>query len=349
MSDATSPAALYRRYRPSRFGELVGQDAIASTLSAMVETDQSPHAFLFTGPRGCGKTSSARILAAALNCEASSGGEPCGTCLSCVAVATGRSLDVIEFDAASNSGVDAIRDVLRSVPLSTPGLRKVYIVDEVHQLSPAASNALLKTLEEPPPHVIWILATTEPHRVLATVRSRCSIFEFRLVGADQLRAHLEAVAADAKLDITPATLDSVARRAEGSVRDALSLLETAAYGVAPGDDFAAQLAESLVGDDTATPLRVVAKACNAGQDPRRLTEETVAILRDAFLCQMHADDLAAPTDRSGFSDLVGAGPRRVVSLIEALGDALISMRQGFDARVSLEVSAVRAVAHQTKS
>ncbi|MDP9387625.1 MAG: DNA polymerase III subunit gamma/tau, partial [Actinomycetota bacterium] len=220
--------SLYRRFRPGRFDEVRGQDHVTRALRNAVRDDKVGHAYLFSGPRGTGKTSTARILAAALNCEAPGDGEPCGRCPSCLAVVQGTSLDVHELDAASNNGVDAMRDLVARAALGTPGRRKVYIVDEVHMLSTAASNALLKILEEPPAHVVFVLATTDPQKVLPTIRSRTQHFEFRLLGGEVLASLLADVNEAAGLGVAPEALDLVARRGRGSARDALSVLDQVA-------------------------------------------------------------------------------------------------------------------------
>ncbi len=192
MADAPF-VSLYRRFRPGRFDEIRGQDHVVRALRSAVRDDRVSHAYLFSGPRGTGKTSSARILAKALNCEAPVDGEPCGICTSCVEITQGSSLNVHELDAASNNGVDAMRDLVAHAGLGTPGRWKVYIVDEVHMLSTAAANALLKTLEEPPSHVVFVLATTDPQKVPPTIRSRTQHLEFRLLGAETLHDLLESV------------------------------------------------------------------------------------------------------------------------------------------------------------
>src|SRR5579883_979909 len=199
--------SLYRRYRPQRFDEVRGQDHVAMALRNAVRSERVGHAYLFSGPRGTGKTSTARILAKALNCTNLQDGEPCGACESCVSVQAGVSLDVMELDAASNNGVDAMRDLVGRAALASPGRRKVYIVDEVHMLSVAASNALLKTLEEPPSHVVFVLATTDPQKVLQTIRSRTQAFEFHLLGPDLLTSLLVDVNDRAGLQLGPETLE----------------------------------------------------------------------------------------------------------------------------------------------
>src|SRR5438477_8145496 len=219
--------SLYRRYRPQHFSELRGQDHVSRTLRNAVREGRVTHAYLFSGPRGTGKTSTARILAKALNCAAPADGEPCGSCASCVEVAAGTSLDVHELDAASNNGVEAMRDLVARAALGTPGRWKVYIVDEVHMLSAAASNALLKTLEEPPEHVVFVLATTNPEKVLPTIRSRTQHLEFTLFSADELEKLLADVLGQEGIDADPEALAVIARAAAGSARDALSLLDQA--------------------------------------------------------------------------------------------------------------------------
>ena len=230
------------------------------------------HAYLFSGPRGTGKTSTARILAKALNCTDLRDGEPCGVCPSCVEIARGTSLDVHELDAASNNGVDAMRDLVSRAALGTPGRQKVYIVDEVHMLSTAASNALLKTLEEPPAHVVFVLATTDPQKVLPTIRSRTQHFEFRLLGADTLCELLAQVRSAAHLEVADEALDLAVRRGRGSARDALSILDQVAASDTVEDDLPEldEVVEALAERDVGRALVAVAHLTAAGFSPQQL-------------------------------------------------------------------------------
>jgi DNA polymerase-3 subunit gamma/tau len=337
--------SLYRRYRPQRFSELRGQDHVSRTLRNAVRENRVAHAYLFSGPRGTGKTSSARILAKALNCAQPNDGEPCGECESCVEVTNGTSLDVHELDAASNNGVEAMRDLVARASLGTPGRWKVYIVDEVHMLSAAASNALLKTLEEPPGHVVFVLATTDPQKVLPTIRSRTQHFEFRLLPADVLAEHLRWVAADAGLSVADDAIELVARRGNGSVRDALSALDqvAAAGGIDEQTVPVDEIIEGLCERDAGRALVAVAERIAAGQDPRQLTRDIVEHLRNTFLATMAPNLAGLPDDElNRLADQARRlGAPATVRAMETLGEALIDMRESPDPRVTLEVALVR--------
>ena len=337
--------SLYRRFRPQRFDEVRGQEHVCLALCNAVRDGRVSHAYLMSGPRGTGKTSTARILAKALNCAAPVEGEPCGVCASCVEIARGTSLDVHELDAASNNGVDAMRELVSHAALGTPGRWKVYIVDEVHMLSPAASNALLKTLEEPPAHVIFVLATTDPQKVLPTIRSRTQHLEFRLLGPDNLAALLRDVRKEAGLDVDDSRLDVAVRRGRGSARDALSALDQVASGGVVDDDEALifELAESLAEHDAGRALAAVEEASAAGRDPQRLAVELADTMRQGFLFIV-APDLVTLIEAE--REPVGALARRIglpglVRALEVLGNALVGMRDVPDARIHLEVALVR--------
>ncbi|MGI8937817.1 MAG: DNA polymerase III subunit gamma/tau [Iamia sp.] len=336
--------SLYRRYRPQRFSEVRGQDHVITALKNAVSEGRVGHAYLFSGPRGTGKTSTARILAKALNCENLTDGEPCGVCDACVSMQAGTSYDLQELDAASKSKVEDVRSLIESVALGSPGRTKVYILDEVHMLSPGASNALLKTLEEPPEHVVFVLATTDPQKVLPTIRSRTQHFQFHLLPADELADHVRWVISDAGLDVGEADVEHVLRAGGGSARDTLSALDQAvAGGVSTEGDYAEALADAVVAVDTAAALTAVATATNAGRDPRVLGEALLAHLRDVFLHRMGGplDHLSEPAVArvAGWSEQVT--DRAATRALEEVGEALLAMRQAPDPRIPLEVALVR--------
>ncbi len=343
--DETPYQSLYRRFRPSTFAGVVGQDHVVLALRNAVRDGRVAHAYLFSGPRGTGKTSTARILAKALNCTDLHDGEPCGVCASCVEIGRGTSLDVHELDAASNNGVESMRDLVSRAALGTPGRQKVYIVDEVHMLSTAASNALLKTLEEPPAHVVFVLATTDPQKVLPTIRSRTQHFEFRLLGPETLGALLEQVRREANLEVSDDALDLAVRRGRGSARDALSVLDQVAASDSVDDDLPEldEVVEALAERDIGRALVAVAHLTSAGFSPQQLTADLVDHLRQGFLSMVAPElmavsgseraDLAARAERVGLAALVRA--------MEVLGLAQVDMRDAPDPRVNLEVALVR--------
>jgi DNA polymerase-3 subunit gamma/tau len=336
--------SLYRRYRPRRFSELKGQDHIVRALRDAVRSGREGQAYLFSGPRGTGKTSSARILAKVLNCEAPEDGEPCCACGSCLAVEQGTSYDVHELDAASNNGVDAIRDLVEKASLGTPGRHKVYILDEAHMLSKAASAALLKTLEEPPSHVVFVLATTDPQKISDTIRSRTQHLQFHLLPADTLGEHVRWVAADAGLELSEQAIDAVIAQGAGSARDTLSALELmAATGGEVTDHLdLGPILRALTESEPGVALTAVAEAVRAGYEPRSIAESLIAHLRDCFLALMAPDLVMLPRQR--VDEIVAVaeqmGVATIVRAIERLGTALMELRHAPDPRVLLEVALV---------
>lgn len=337
--------SLYRRYRPRRFSEVRGQQHLVDALRNAVRDDRIGHAYLLSGPRGTGKTSTARILAKVLNCEANTDGEPCCECDSCLSIENGTSFDVHELDAASNNGVDAIRDLISKASLGTPGRTKVYILDEVHMLSPAASNALLKTLEEPPEHVVFVLATTDPQKVLPTIRSRTQHFEVNLLSAADLEGLIDFVVADAGLELSPEGRTYVLRAGAGSARDTLSALDrvVAAGGVPDSGDTVDDLVEALCERDTGRALIAVEQALSRGRNPRVLGESLIGRLRDVFLSAVGADLSRLPdSDRERVAEqarrLTAVGATRA---LELLGEAFVGIQDALDPRIPLEVALVR--------
>lgn len=337
--------SLYRRYRPGRFSEVKGQEHVLRTIQNAVRENRVGHAYLLSGPRGTGKTTTARLLAKVLNCENVTDGEPCCECDSCLAVESGGSFDLHELDAASNNKVDDIRDLLAKVSLGTPGRNKVYLLDEVHMLTPGAENALLKTLEEPPAHVTFVLATTEPHKVVPTIRSRTQHLELTLLPADKLRELVAEISADAGLAVDDEMTDYVIRAGGGSARDTLSALDqvVAAGGVGVADSSTDDLLEALASADAGMALAAVAAATNRGIDPRVIGENLIAVLREVFLLAMGSD-----VPQLSPAELVRAetfaermAPAQLTRSLELIGTSLVEMRQAPDPRIDLEVALVK--------
>ena len=328
MPDASDDApyqSLYRRFRPSTFGEVRGQDHVVLALRNAVRDGRVAHAYLFSGPRGTGKTSTARILAKALNCTDLHDGEPCGVCASCVEIAKGTSLDVHELDAASTNGVEAMRDLVSRAALGTPGRQK--------------------TLEEPPAHVVFVLATTDPQKVLPTIRSRTQHFEFRLLGPETLGDLLNEVRRQAHLDVPDEALDLAVRRGRGSARDALSVLDQVVASDSVDDDLPEldEVVEALAERDVGRALVAVAHLASAGYSPQQLAGDLVDHLRQGFLTLVAPDLVAVSgTEQDALSSQAErVGLATLVRAMEVLGEAQVSMRDAPDPRVTLEVALVR--------
>ena len=292
--------ALYRKYRPQTFDDLVGQGSVSTTLKTQLQTGKLSHAYLFTGSRGTGKTSSAKILAKAVNCEDPIDGNPCNCCKACRSIDSGACMDVLEIDAASNNGVDNVRD-LRDGAIYTPSevKKRVYIIDEVHMLSISAFNALLKIIEEPPEHLLFILATTELHKVPATILSRCQRFSFRRISQEDITARLQYVAYQERIDLDEAAARVLARLADGGMRDALSLLDQCAsattgpldaeqvyrcLGIA-GVQECGEMLRAVADKDTKTALKLLDDAYSRGKDLGALLDEMICVVRDIMILQ----------------------------------------------------------------
>ncbi|HEY1222009.1 MAG TPA: DNA polymerase III subunit gamma/tau [Acidimicrobiales bacterium] len=346
-SSTDGVTALYRRFRPTRFAEIRGQDHVVRALQGAVKNGRVSHAYLFSGPRGTGKTTAARVLAKALNCENPQDGDACCACASCLAIAKGSSLDVTELDAASNNGVDDIREITAGAWHGTPGSWKVYIFDEVHQLSKAASAALLKTLEEPPPHVVFVLATTDPHKVLPTIRSRTQHLEFRLIAGDTLNALLHDVQVAAGMDADDTTIETAVRLARGSARDALSALDQL---VATGSPTQTQpqfdgLFRALVDQDAVQALKSLALLRQGGWDAEQLAESFAGEVRQVFLLQVAPEVAdAVDADRTRLLEWGSElGLARTVRVLETFGRAMREMKSAPEKIVILEVALVRLI------
>jgi DNA polymerase-3 subunit gamma/tau len=347
---------LYRKWRPRRFGDIVGQEPVVRTLRRAIETDRVSHAYLFSGPRGTGKTSTAKVLAMGLNCEKGPTPEPDGSCESCRAIVNNSSIDVLEMDAASNRGIDEIRDLRDKVNLApAAGRMRVYIIDEVHMLTAEAFNALLKMLEEPPEHVVFVLATTEKHKVLPTIISRCQSFDFRRPSIETLVGKLEEIAGAEGIEVEPEALTVIAREGRGSFRDAEGLLDQLS-SFAEGRITASMVRELLggVGPESliettyalherraADALRIVDRLSGGGKDLGQFVGELLAHLRNLMLLP-YAPEVAlagvGAEERPPLEEQANAIPTaEVVRLIEALGDALNLVRRGADPKLELEL------------
>jgi DNA polymerase-3 subunit gamma/tau len=348
--------ALYRKWRPQAWDEVVSQEHIVTTLKNAVASDRVAHAYLFSGPRGTGKTTAARLLAKAVNCLAENAAErPCNKCAMCVAVSENRFMDLIEIDAASNNGVDDVRELRDKINFSpSQGKYKVYIIDEVHMMSGGAFNALLKTLEEPPPHAIFILATTEVHKIPATVLSRCQRHEFRRVPVGEITRRLAEICKAEDIDYTPEALTTIARQSAGGLRDAISLLDQLA---STGEKITVDLAQTVLGTATSTTvlglidavhagepaagLETIHAALDSGADPRSLARQIVDYLRAVMLVQMgNGDQVEAPADvRARMkTHATTFSTSEVLRMMKAFNAAATDLRSGWQPALSLELA-----------
>ncbi len=347
---------LARKYRPQGFAELVGQPGVSQTLSNALASGRVHHAYLFTGPRGCGKTTTARILAKGLNCAKGPTPEPCGECVPCREIAASSCLDVLEMDAASHTGVDNVREVIIETVALAPNRDryKVFIIDETHMLSAAAFNALLKTIEEPPPHVVFILATTEAHKVPATIASRCQRFKFRPVAPDALAEHLAGIAKKERIAVEPEALALLARAAEGSLRDAVSLLDQCrssgegkltlesvrdTFGFVP-QEMLVGAAKALLARDAKSMAVWLKKVYEEGVEPAQFLKDLRAALESVYLEALGAGAAAEPVWSEALS---GATPEALGFLLRRLNRALEELRYGDSPRLSLELGLFSAL------
>ncbi|MFI3234705.1 DNA polymerase III subunit gamma/tau [Streptococcus suis] len=346
--------ALYRKYRSQTFGEMVGQEVVATTLKQAIEQGKISHAYLFSGPRGTGKTSAAKIFAKAMNCPNQVGGEPCNDCYICQAITEGSLEDVIEIDAASNNGVDEIRDIRdKSTYAPSLAIYKVYIIDEVHMLSTGAFNALLKTLEEPTENVVFILATTELHKIPATILSRVQRFEFKSIKVTDIQEHLAAILTKEGLIFDEQALTIIARRAEGGMRDALSILDqtlslsqdqqvtleiaeeiTGSISLRALDDYVASLRQG----DSVTALQHLQTLFDQGKSMSRFATDLLHYLRDVLIVQTGGEDTHLTT---GFTENLALAQDRIFTMIEMVTRGLADIKSSPQPKIYAEMMTIR--------
>ncbi len=359
----TLGVSLYRTWRPLAFADLVGQDAVVRTLSSAIDGGKLAHAYLFSGPRGSGKTSAAKIMARCIDCVHGPTSTPDNTCENCLAMIAGTAMDVLEIDAASNRGIDEIRALRDAVKFAPAAMRmKVYIIDEAHMLTKEGANAFLKTLEEPPAHVVFILATTEPEKLPVTILSRCQRYAFRRIAIPVMIERMKQIAAAEKIDIDDEALAAIAYRADGGLRDALTMLEQAAafaggervtaqtldvaFG-ATGRNFADQLLDAIVTRDAAAALSTIEAASDAGTDMQVLIRSLIAAFRNLLVARVDPALLArdlAPEDAQRATERAKDVPQStIVRALRVFSEALALARSGGTARLELETALLRFV------
>ncbi|HEV3087505.1 MAG TPA: DNA polymerase III subunit gamma/tau [Candidatus Elarobacter sp.] len=354
--------SLYRTWRPRTFADLVGQDAVVKTLTTALQTGRLAHAYLFSGPRGSGKTSAAKILARCIECVNGPTATPDNTCANCVAILEGSALDVLEIDAASNRGIDEIRALRDAVKFAPSSMRKkVYIIDEAHMLTKEGANAFLKTLEEPPEWAVFVLATTAPEALPPTILSRCQRYAFRRIAIPTMIARMREIADAEGIPIDDAALGAIAYRADGGLRDALTMLEqVAAFANGPvdaatvdaafgqtGREFARTLRDAALDGDAAQALRIIDEASDAGADMTGLIRSTIAEFRHLLVARVNPELLArdlAEDDAQSARDRAAATPQgRLVRALRLLADALAAARGSGNARLEIESAILRFV------